>query len=154
VREIEMVYLRRFNEFCSVANAILHDRERAKDAVQDAFVAALRRRRQWRGEGSLDSWLWRAVINAARDRRRKHEPILFPGTPEAAPAEAPISLDLADALAELTERQRLVLFLRYYGDLDYRQIAETLGLKPGTIAATIHQAQERLRHRLGAVIDG
>ena len=78
----------------------------------------------------------------------------FPGTPEAAPAEAPISLDLADALAELTERQRLVLFLRYYGDLDYRQIAETLGLKPGTIAATIHQAQERLRHRLGAVIDG
>ena len=43
-----MVYLRRFNEFCSVANAILHDRERAKDAVQDAFVAALRRRRQWR----------------------------------------------------------------------------------------------------------
>ena len=149
-----MVYLSRFNEFCSVANAILHDRERAKDAVQDAFVAALRRRSQWRGEGSLDAWLWRAVLNAARDRRRKREPILVPETPEEAPVEPPASLDLADALAELTERQRLVLFLRYYGDLDYRQIAETLGVKPGTVAATIHQAQEHLRHRLGALVDG
>jgi RNA polymerase sigma-70 factor (ECF subfamily) len=153
VREIEMVYLSRFNQFCSVANAILHNRERAKDAVQDAFVAALRRRRQWRGEGSLDAWLWRAVLNAARDRRRKREPILVPETPETAPVEPPASLDLADALAELTERQRLVLFLRYYGDLDYRQIAETLGVKPGTVAATIHQAQEHLRHRLGALVD-
>ena len=148
-----MVYLSRFNEFCSVANAILHDRERAKDAVQDAFVAALRRRRQWRGEGSLDAWLWRAVLNAARDRRRKHEAILVWETPEGAPVGPPSSLDLADALAGLTERQRLVLFLRYYGDLEYRQIAETLGVRPGTVAATIHQAQEHLRHRLGALVD-
>jgi RNA polymerase sigma factor (sigma-70 family) len=157
VREIEMVYLSRFNQFCSVANAILHDRERAKDAVQDAFVAALRRRRQWRGEGSLDAWLWRAVLNAARDRRRKHEAILVPETARVTPVEPATSLhepgDLADALAELTERQRLVLFLRYYGDLEYRQIAETLDVRPGTVAATIHQAQEHLRHRLGVLVD-
>jgi len=157
VREIEMVYLRRFNEFCSLANAILHDREQAKDAVQDAFVAALRRRRQWRGEGSLDAWLWRAVLNAARDRRRKHEAILVSDTAQVTPVEPSTSLDepgdLADALAGLTERQRLVLFLRYFGDLEYRQIAETLDVKPGTIAATIHQAQEHLRHRLGALVD-
>jgi RNA polymerase sigma factor (sigma-70 family) len=57
------------------------------------------------------------------------------------------------ALAGLTERQRLVLFLRYYGDLGYRQIAETLGIKSGTVAATIHQAQEHLRHRLQVAVD-
>jgi RNA polymerase sigma factor (sigma-70 family) len=157
VREIEMVYLSRFDDFCSVANAILHDRERAKDAVQDAFVAALRRKSQWRGEGSLDAWLWRAVLNAARDRCRKHEAILVSEPPEAAQVEPSTSFDeggdLAEALAELTERQRLVLFLRYYGDLDYRQIAETLDVKPGTVAATLHQAQEHLRHRLGALVD-
>jgi RNA polymerase sigma factor (sigma-70 family) len=161
VREIEMVYLSRFNEFCSVANAILHDRERAKDAVQDAFVSALSRRSQWRGEGSLDAWLWRAVLNAARDRRRKHEAILVSDTAAASPVEPWASFDgaaagggtFADALAGLTERQRLVLFLRYYGDLGYRQIAETLGIKPGTVAATIHQAQEHLRHRLEVPVD-
>jgi len=161
VREIEMVYLSRFNEFCSVANAILRDRERAKDAVQDAFVSALSRTSQWRGEGSLDAWLWRAVLNAARDRRRKHEAILVSDTATAPPFEPSASFDgaaagagaLADALAGLTERQRLVLFLRYYGDLGYRQIAETLGIKPGTVAATIHQAQELLRHRLRVPVD-
>jgi RNA polymerase sigma-70 factor (ECF subfamily) len=159
VREIEMVYLSRFNEFCSVANAILHDRERAKDAVQDAFVSALSRRSQWRGEGSLDSWLWRAVLNAARDRRRKHEAIPVSDTAAASRVEPSASFDgsaadagaVVDALTGLTERQRLVIFLRYYGDLDYGQIAETLGIKPGTVAATIHQAQEHLRHRLGAL---
>jgi RNA polymerase sigma factor (sigma-70 family) len=159
VREIEMVYLSRFNEFCSVANAILHDRERAKDAVQDAFVSALSRRDQWRGEGTLDAWLWRAVLNAARDRRRKHEAIPVSEPVVAALAEPSGSFDgsaagaFADALAGLTERQRLVLFLRYYGDLGYRQIAETLGIKPGTVAATIHQAQEHLRYRLQVAVD-
>jgi RNA polymerase sigma-70 factor, ECF subfamily len=159
VREIEMVYLSRFNEFCSVANAILHDRERAKDAVQDAFVSALSRRSQWRGEGSLYSWLWRAVLNAARDRRRKHEATPVSDTTAAARTEPTASFDgsagdagaVVDALTGLTERQRLVIFLRYYGDLDYAEIAETLGIKPGTVAATIHQAQEHLRHRLGAL---
>lgn len=155
VREIEMVYLSRFNEFCSVANAILHDRERAKDAVQDAFVSALSRRSQWRGEGSLDSWLWRAVLNAARDRRRKHEAIPVSDMAAAARVEPSASFNgsgaIADGLRGLTERQRLVIFLRYYGDLDYGQIAETLGIKPGTVAATIHQAQEHLRDRLGAL---
>jgi RNA polymerase sigma-70 factor (ECF subfamily) len=157
VHEIEMVYLSRFNEFCSVANAILHDRERAKDAVQDAFVSALGRRSQWRGEGTLDSWLWRAVLNAARDRRRKHEAIPVSDTAEAARLEPSVSFDgsgaVADALRGLTERQRLVIFLRYYGDLDYGQIAETLGIKPGTVAATIHQAQEHLRNRLRVAVD-
>jgi len=154
-----MVYLSRFNEFCSVANAILHDRERAKDAVQDAFVSALSRRSQWRGEGSLDAWLWRAVLNAARDRRRKHEAIPVSDTVAAARVEPSATFDgsaagaFADALAGLTERQRLVLFLRYYGDLGNRQIAETLGVKPGTVAATIHQAQEHLRKRIRVAVD-
>jgi RNA polymerase sigma-70 factor (ECF subfamily) len=159
VHEIEMVYLSRFNEFCSVANAILHDRERAKDAVQDAFVSALGRRGQWRGEGSLDSWLWKAVLNAARDRRRKQEAIPVSDSTAGSRLEPSASFDgsvadtgvVVDALTGLTERQRLVIFLRYYGDLDYGQIAETLGIKPGTVAATIHQAQEHLRHRLGAL---
>ena len=44
-------------------------------------------------------------------------------------------------------------FLRYYGDLGNRQIAETLGIKPGTVAATIHQAQEHLRNRLRVAVD-
>jgi RNA polymerase sigma-70 factor (ECF subfamily) len=55
------------------------------------------------------------------------------------------STGVKEAVAALPERQRLVVFLRYYGDLDYRGIADVLGLREGTVAATLHQAQRALR---------
>ena len=149
-----MVYRRRFNEFCSVANAILHDRERAKDAVQEAFASALRNKRQWRRQGSLESWLWRSVVNAAHDERRKRTDVVAEFDADRVHAAA--SGDdgrVAAALEALPERQRLVLFLRYYGDLEYRSIAEILGLSTGTVAATIHQAQRGVRRRLEVAVD-
>jgi RNA polymerase sigma factor (sigma-70 family) len=52
---------------------------------------------------------------------------------------------LLPAIGLLPDRQRLVVFLRYYADLDYRSIAEILGVARGTLAATLHAAQEQLR---------
>jgi RNA polymerase sigma factor (sigma-70 family) len=54
-------------------------------------------------------------------------------------------------LATLPERQRLVLFLRYYADLDYRAIAEALEIQPGTVGATLHQAHAAVRRALEEV---
>jgi RNA polymerase sigma factor (sigma-70 family) len=51
-------------------------------------------------------------------------------------------------VATLPERQRLALFLRYYADLDYEAIATALGVKPGTVAATLHAAHTTLRRQL------
>jgi RNA polymerase sigma factor (sigma-70 family) len=149
-----MVYRRRFNEFCSVANAIVHDRERAKDAVQEAFASALRNKQQLRREGALESWLWRSVVNAAHDQRRRRSDVVAEF--DADRVHEPASGDdgrVVAALGALPERQRLVLFLRYYGDLDYRRIAEILGLSTGTVAATIHQAQRSVRRRLEVAVD-
>ena len=56
--------------------------------------------------------------------------------------------DLRALVASLPERQRQALFLRYYADLDYRSIATVLGIKPGTVAASLHGAHEALRRRL------
>ena len=44
----------------------------ASDVVQDAFALALRRRASWRGDGPLEAWVWRLVLNAARDAERKN----------------------------------------------------------------------------------
>jgi RNA polymerase sigma factor (sigma-70 family) len=54
-------------------------------------------------------------------------------------------------IARLPERQRLVLFLRHYADLDYASIAEVLEIKPGTVAATLSTARDRLREQLQEV---
>jgi DNA-directed RNA polymerase specialized sigma24 family protein len=68
--EIEAVYRRRLSQFRRVAAAITGSREAGGDAVQDAFASAVFRRDQFRGEGSLDAWLWRIVVHAARDASR------------------------------------------------------------------------------------
>ena len=51
-------------------------------------------------------------------------------------------------LGALSERERLVVFLRYFADLDYRSIAAALDVKIGTVSATLHSAHEALRRSL------
>ena len=55
------------------------------------------------------------------------------------------------AVAGLPERQRTILFLRHYADLDYERIASTLGIERGTVAATLHAAHAKLRDILQEV---
>jgi len=150
---LEQVYRERLVAFVRVASAIVGDRDRALDAVQEGFARALAHADEFRGEGSLEGWVWRVVVNEAR--RRKSSPPALQRVPEA-PAES--RLDdvrwLRAAVAALPERQRTVLFLRYYADLEYDAIAVALGVAPGTVAATLNQARASLRRTLEEAGDG
>jgi DNA-directed RNA polymerase specialized sigma24 family protein len=68
--EIERLYRRRFAAFVGLAAAVTGDHGEAVDVVQDSFAKALRKRRSIRSPDSLEPWLWRVVLNTARDRRR------------------------------------------------------------------------------------
>jgi RNA polymerase sigma-70 factor (ECF subfamily) len=148
--EVEAVYRSRLAEFRRVAAAVCGDREAAPDIVQEAFVSAVRQLGRFRGEGLLEAWLWRIVVNTARNHRRGlvrlselHE--------VAARSNGAASSDtgrVAAAVAALPERQRLVLFLRYYADLDYRSIAEALEISRGTVGATLTAARSTLEAEL------
>jgi RNA polymerase sigma-70 factor (ECF subfamily) len=151
--EIEAVYRRDFARFLHVATAITGDVEVAADSVQEGFAKAIRLRRTYRGTGPLHGWLWRIVVNAARDQasgpqtRSNHDPAGQAVTP--LPASDPP--DVRAVLATLPERQRLVLFLRYYADLDYDAIATVLGISSGTVGATLHAAHAALRAQIQEV---
>src|SRR5919197_5660434 len=69
--EIEAVYRGRLSSFRRVAAAVVGDRELALDVVQEAFGSAVRNRSAFRGHGSLEGWLWRIVVNTARDYRAR-----------------------------------------------------------------------------------
>lgn len=147
--EIEALYRSRFEVFARVAASVTGDSERAHDAVQDAFATAVRKRGSFRGDGPLEAWVWRIVLNAARSDVRRSaratdydEPVASNGHPEDA--------ELRVVLARLPERQRTAVFLRYYADLDYTAIGEALGISPGTVAATLNAAHTALRTRLEA----
>jgi RNA polymerase sigma factor (sigma-70 family) len=153
--EIEALYRERFADFVAVAASIVGEREAAREAVQEAFAGIVRGRRGFRGEAPLEAWVWRAVVNAARKRRRRlaRELELRPAAVAAngsGPEHEPRS-ELAALVASLPERQRLILFLRYYADLDYRRIAQILGVETGTVSAALHAARRRLRRALEEV---
>jgi DNA-directed RNA polymerase specialized sigma24 family protein len=66
VAQLEALYRERYARFARVAGGIVGDGETGRDAVQHAFAIAIRERHSFRGEGSLEGWLWRIVLNEAR----------------------------------------------------------------------------------------
>jgi RNA polymerase sigma-70 factor (ECF subfamily) len=154
--QIESLYRDRFADFVAVAASIVGERESAREAVQDAFASIVRSRRDFRGEAPLEAWVWRAVINAARKKRRRYvreaharaTALVMNGTG----ADRDEGSELATLVAALPERQRLVLFLRYYADLDYQRIAQILGVRTGTVSASLHAAHNTLRQALNEVV--
>lgn len=118
----------------------------AADALQDAFEDALRQRTS---VARPDGWLF-VVANRrwhrARWRQRIFRPLqLLRGSSSS---ERDQEIDLLRELGRLTERQRTVIVSRYVLGLSQREIAELLGVAPGTVAATVHQATALLRERL------
>jgi len=155
--QIESLYRERFADFVAVAASIVGERESAREAVQDAFASVVRSRRDFRGDAPLEAWIWRAVINAARKKKRRyfrevHARATAPSPNGTAPESGERS-ELATLVATLPERQRLVLFLRYYADLDYLRIAQILGVRTGTVSASLHAAHKTLRKALNEVVE-
>jgi len=153
-RALERVYRDRLEAFVRVAAAIAGDRDVARDAVQDGFARALAHAGEFRGEGALEGWVWRIVVNEAR-RRTAARSRSYRGVHRAPVESRPDDPAwLRGVVATLPERQRTVLFLRYYADLEYDAIAEALGVAPGTVAATLSQARSSLRRKLEEAGDG
>jgi DNA-directed RNA polymerase specialized sigma24 family protein len=92
------------------------------------------------------------VLNAARSAGRRRRPISLAEVPE--PAHAPASTGHPDVelLFALPDRQRTVLFLRYYADLDYRAIAAVLEMEVGTVGSTLNAALAALRRGLAGEV--
>ena len=153
--EIEELYVRVGPRLRGVAAVVAGDRQAAEDIVQDAFAQAIRKRGTFARKGTLEAWMWRVCINAARNRgRRERSRQLLQdrvaeqvretqvGTPSWREAR------LRAAVAGLPERQRVALFLCYYADLDYGSIARALGIRIGTVGKLLHDARSELRRVL------
>ena len=149
--EIEALYKREFAAFVRVARGIVGDRERALEAVHDGFADAIRARSSLRDDGALEAWVWRAVVNAARKATRRPLVEVAALSSVASSVEPPTLRELAPSLARLPDRQRLIVFLRYYADLDYRRIAEVVGVEVGTVSASLAAAHRSVRLALEEV---
>jgi RNA polymerase sigma-70 factor (ECF subfamily) len=140
------------------------DPEDASDATQDAFLTALRKLDQFRGEAAFTTWMHRVAINACYDvlRKRKRQPMLRlatdherDGEQDSGPqvddhAEAVAAgLDVAQALAKVPEDYRVVLVLADVEDLPYDEIARTLDIPIGTVKSRVHRGRIALARAMG-----
>ena len=130
VGEIEGVYRSRAEGFFRLVCAQTGDAESARDAVQEGFANAVRGRASFRGEGPLDAWVARCVIDAALDASRA-SPSSRIRQDETESGESSADAGLLAAIRRLPPRQREALFLRYFLDFDYATIAATLSVESG-----------------------
>lgn len=146
---LESLYRADLPAFVRTASAIVGDDGAGRDAVQDAFAQAVTKRASFKGDAPLVAWVWRIVINEALAMRRRRAPELA-SEPQTLDAGSTNHLPEQDAavrawVTALPERQRLVVFLRYFADLDYRSIASALEIEVGTVSATLAAAHASLR---------
>ena len=142
-RAIEALYRREYVGFRNAAATVTGDYESARDAVQEGFARALRARRQLRDPRALDAWVWRIVLRTAFEQASGKAEVPLAEF-EADLVEARAEPSLRDAIGKLPPRRRLVVFLRFFGDLSYAEIAEICEISTGTVAATLAQARDAL----------
>ncbi len=127
------------------AYLMLGDLGAAHDAVHDAFAAVLAR---WDTIEAPGPYLNRCVLNACRDRARADARTTVGPVPELAAPAAPVRAELWELLDTLPFRQRAALVLRYYEGRTEREIAELIGVRPGTVGPLITRGLRRLRRSL------
>jgi RNA polymerase sigma-70 factor, ECF subfamily len=148
----------RSNHLFAIAQRILRDIDRAEDALQDALVIAWRDLRGIRDPDRFDAWLHRLLVNvciaqATRERRRAVNLRVLPVDGPAAPDEL---LSIADrdelerGFRRLPPDQRAILVLHHFAGYAPSEIAETLGIPPGTARSRLHTAHRAMRAALEA----
>jgi len=141
----------------ALATQILGNPDDAADAVHDAWTTALGKPGAYdRDKGPIKPWFLRVVRNRCLDLLRRRRPgdnrveELVDGgdTPEQALQNAQRDDELHRALASITGDQRQIVVLRDYLDLPYAEIANVLGIAPGTVMSRLHRARLALKEVL------
>jgi RNA polymerase sigma-70 factor (ECF subfamily) len=146
--EIERVYRERYVAFRNALVTVTGSHEAARDAVQEAFARALRSQDQFRGEGTLDAWVFRIALRTALETRRNGREVALLDDADPTLPVPERDPELAAALRELPPRRRLIVFLRYFADLSYSEIAAVCEISEGTVAASLAQARADLLEAL------
>jgi RNA polymerase sigma factor (sigma-70 family) len=138
-------FRREYGPMVQLATLLLGSRPDAEDVVQESFARVEAR---WSRLDRPGGYLRRCVVNRSTDllRRRRLERrfglLRQPTTQELGADE------LLDVVAALAPKPRAAIVLRYYVGLKQDEIAEALGVRPGTVKSMLHRALARMREEI------
>jgi RNA polymerase sigma-70 factor, ECF subfamily len=150
----------------SIALRYSGDESVAQDIAQDTFLKLLSTIGSFRGDANFDSWLYRLVVNACFDQKRKTRRLtpLIDGFLDLLRSPASSALDqvlrsemsgqVRAVVESLQPEQRMIVVLRYTEALSYEQIAEILGCPAGTVASRLNRVHKVLERRLARLAGG
>jgi len=146
----EMVIRTHSRTLFAIAYGILQNREEAEDVVQDSLVKAWKMRWRVRDPEKFPAWLSMIARHRAHDVFRKRRPAHEAIDPNQANTPDTVAMDqqLHSALATLPELHRAALTLRYFEEMDYSTIENTLGLTNGALRGILGRALASLRKQL------
>ena len=138
------------------------DEAAAEDVTQEAFVRAYQALGRFRGEASLETWFYRILVRQAHNYRRwravrtlwQRESVEEPIDPTSAVQSDPgLRRRIAQALDQLSRRQREAFVLVYLGGFTVQECADFLGSPSGTVKSHLHRALVKMRTELADLND-
>ena len=149
----EMIIRTHSRTLFAIAYGILQNREEAEDVVQDSLIKAWKMRWRVRDPEKFPAWLGMIARHRAHDVFRKRRSVpLSQETIETRETDTPDTMamdqQLNSALATLPELHRTALTLRYFEEMDYRTIENTLGLTNGALRGILGRALASMRKQL------
>ncbi|HTS26901.1 MAG TPA: sigma-70 family RNA polymerase sigma factor [Bryobacteraceae bacterium] len=131
----------------------------AMDIAQDTFLKLFSSIRDFRGDASFETWVYRLVVNSCLDHKRKYRRLIpmadevltslrSSGDSLAEVLRAELSGLIRTAVDRLAPDLRIAIILRYTEGLSYAEISEVLGCSPGTVASRLNRAHKALERRL------
>ena len=145
----------RSDRWYSACLKITRNPDLAADAVQDALLNAWNKRDQFRSTSRLDTWIHRIAINAALNLLRKSRPGVFEALetdvedldsgPDQSLLDYELESQLAEALARLTEVERVCFVLKHLEQWRAKEIAAELGINEGRVKQAVFRAVKKLR---------
>jgi RNA polymerase sigma-70 factor (ECF subfamily) len=139
---------RYYHPLVAVADSILLDHHLAEDAAQETLAQACRRLDRLRNPERFGPWVAAICRNVAKDMlrdRRKQRVCVEDCEPQTSDCGQDEQGEiLAEALQQLPQRLREVVFLRFYNELSYEQMAKVLGATPESIDGRLRRAKKRI----------
>jgi RNA polymerase sigma-70 factor (ECF subfamily) len=140
----------------AVAIGLLHDREDARDACQEAFLRAYRALHTFDGQAQFNTWLHRILVNLCIDRlRRPHHGVVAlddvddflasDDDPARHAEDAELGGRIGAALDQLSDVHRTTLVLRELQGFSYQEIADAMHCSLGTVMSRLFHARRRMQ---------
>lgn len=140
----------------NAAFRILGNPDDAADATQTTFLKLFTNLGLYNPRFRLFSWIYRIAVNEALHQIDRRKPLASledaPGidTSERFAVQDELHREIQAVLMELSEDHRIVIVLRYFGDLSYGEMGEVLGLPDKTVKSRLYSARQQLKSRLEA----